>query len=282
MSNNIMFVPGKEFYFYSYEEKCVYPFKINLFSRIIRIICRITHISIPLICLSKNILSVNKIIITDNTFSISLIKTLMNYKSQEDLILYYLNNINENNKYMMKYFKIIYTFDSEDAKKFNIKYKHTPFSDKIKLNNSIVIYDTLFLGRAKERITEIENLKHTFDKFGIKNKFLVLDTENKELKLNSFINYREYIDLISQTRCLIEINQKNQVGCSLRFMESLFFQKKLITNNRNIINDYYYDYNNVYILGYDDRNIIDFIHLPYNDNNTNLSPLFFENWIEEF
>lgn len=57
----------------------------------------------------------------------------------------------------------------------------------------------------------------------------------------------------------MDIVQKGQVGLTLRIMEALFYNKNVITNNRSIQDMKIYDKNNIYILGLDDRDLVEFI-----------------------
>lgn len=280
--NNLLCVRNKEVYFYPVEENCLYPIENNLLSRAFLKLCHVSKKAIPDLFIKEEVYNFDKIIITDSAFTISLYKALIKKKRKKDLVLYYMNNIDKTNEYMMDYFEEIYSFDLEDAQKYSIHFKHTPYSKNIKYHQAEITYDTLFLGRAKDRIEEIIRLKDFLDSKQLKNKFLVLDADRKDIKLNAFLSYEKYLDLVARSKCLIEINKKNQAGCSLRFMEAIFLKKKLITNNIFVSNDLYFDKNNVYILGHDNRDIINFINSPYVDNNINLDELTFTNWIKGF
>ena len=193
-----------------------------------------------------------------------------------------MNTVDEKTKSIFQYFDSIYTFDFFDAKKYNIKYKHTPYSSKIKLKNNTIIYDTLFLGRAKNRIDTIVKIKTFLDTLGLNNKFLVLGTKIHDISINYFLGYPEYLDLVSKSKCIIEINKENQSGCSLRLLESIFLEKKLLTNNKSVIFDPYYNSENIYIFENDNRNLKDFITSPYEKCDKDINKLCFESWIKEF
>ena len=62
------------------------------------------------------------------------------------------------------------------------------------------------------------------------------------------LSYNEVLDEIKQYKCLLELTKKDQCGLTVRTLESLFYNRKLITNNKNIINFSFYDQNNIYIL----------------------------------
>ena len=65
-------------------------------------------------------------------------------------------------------------------------------------------------------------------------------------------------------------------------LESLFFEKKLITNNLGVYKDDYYNSNNIFVWGSDDINrIADFIDSPYIADK-DLTQLMFQNWVKSF
>ena len=78
--------------------------------------------------------------------------------------------------------------------------------------------------------------------------------------------------------------QDDQTGLSLRPFESIFFNKKLITNNSNIKNYDFYRKENIFILNYDDISMLksfvdsDYLELPKNiiDNYD------FQSWSNRF
>ncbi len=288
MKNDTAFIVlDKSMYFYDKEEKCIQPLNICKNSKIIYPICKKINKQIPARFVNKDLLKMNKLVFTDSAFSLSLFKLVSKMKEKENLYLYFMNIINSQNEHYMKYFmkKNIFTFDYLDALKYGINYKHTPYSRKgINFANEKIIYDTVFLGRMKNREESIVNIKNELDKLGLNNRFMVLGAKDNSIKIDKLVNYNEYLRILNQSKCIVEINIASQSGCSLRFMESLFLQKKIITTNKNIVNDPYYSKNNVFIWGVDDKKELKkFLSLPYNVNYTvNLKDLYFDNWIESF
>ena len=62
------------------------------------------------------------------------------------------------------------------------------------------------------------------------------------------MGYSEVLTHISHSRCILEILQQGQEGHSLRALEALFMNKKLITNNHNIKDADFYKRSNVLII----------------------------------
>ena len=90
--------------------------------------------------------------------------------------------------------------------------------------------------------------------------------------------------MISQTKALLDYNAYNQKGLSLRVMESLFFEKKLITTNKNVKNYGFYNKNNIFIIGEDKwQNLEEFINSEYEKINPEIIDYFdFKQWIKRF
>ena len=64
--------------------------------------------------------------------------------------------------------------------------------------------------------------------------------------------YQEVKKYILRSKSILEINKDNQSGFTLRALESLFYQTKLITNNSGIVESDFYNKTNVFILDKDD------------------------------
>ena len=69
---------------------------------------------------------------------------------------------------------------------------------------------------------------------------------------------------------------------TLRPLEALQFKKKLVTDNKNIINYPFYRKENIFILGTDDIDqLYDFINSPYVDIGEDIIRYYhFENWLQ--
>ena len=90
--------------------------------------------------------------------------------------------------------------------------------------------------------------------------------------------------MINRSNCILEILQKGQDGMTLRTLEALFMNKKLMTTNRKIKEYDFYDPANVYIIGGDEqRTVKEFIYTPQvyiQDDITNAYDI--THWIKKF
>lgn len=185
-------------------------------------------------------------------------KCISNYIKKKNknckIIMYFWNIIEEHKEYMEilkdKNIDEFWTFDKNDAKKYDMNYNPQFYSDKIKIDKSDIQYDFLFLGRAKDRKKELLELEEILKEKGFSTNFKIIENEK------DYISYDEYLKLVSQSKCIIDYNQNRQIGLSLRPMEALFFNKKLITNNKDIKNYDFYSENNIFILDKEIKNDI--------------------------
>lgn len=171
-----------------------------------------------------------------------------------------------------------YTFDENDSKKYNLKFNSTFFSKKLKLPVEKCENDIFFIGREKDRKDKILYLKNKLDKLNIKTNFIIVNDET------SYIDYKKVLSFISKSKAILDFNAYNQNGLSLRVMESIFFEKKLITTNKNIINYNFYNQNNIFIIGKDNLDKLkDFLNSEYVKIDNSIVEYYdFENWIKRF
>ena len=72
--------------------------------------------------------------------------------------------------------------------------------------------------------------------------------------------YKQVIERVKDADVLLDYTIKPSTGLSLRCMESLFFGKKLITNNKTILKADFYNPLNIYVLGEDERDLRQFLN----------------------
>ncbi|MDQ2720964.1 MAG: hypothetical protein M3Z26_14550 [Bacteroidota bacterium] len=178
-----------------------------------------------------------------------------------------------------------WTFDEADCKNYNLKYNSTYYFNSISLNSQNVVYDVFFIGQNKRRIDELLFLKSQLENFSLKVYFNIVADEklfyNKKV-FSMRLSYSEVLNYISKSKSILELVQQNQSGLTLRSMEALFFNKKLITNNSSIKKYDLYCKENIFIIGEDDINgIQQFINTPYKILNKSIIDQYdFKNWLQ--
>lgn len=153
----------------------------------------------------------------------------------------------------------IYTFDPHDSNKYNIRLCNQFMRMHIGNSNEMIStceWDFYFLGSDKNRKDEILNIKRDLSRFKLNFKVV----ENK----SDIIKYSDNVKNVMLSKCIVEITQQHQAGMTLRALEALTYNKKLLTNNKWIRAADFYNPNNIFIIGEDNIEDIDtFMHLPY-------------------
>ena len=153
------------------------------------------------------------------------------------------------------------TFDSEDARKFNLNHLNTFYNmnvDHFSCDDQEIRYDFYFLGVPKDRGDIIKQIQDSLSSYN--NLFVV------PLQPSQYITYSENIRNIKAARCLIDITQRQQYDITLRPLEAIAYKRKLITNNINIQKYPFYSHNNIFIWGVDAlEHLEEFLESPYED-----------------
>ena len=171
-----------------------------------------------------------------------------------------------------------YTYDEDEAKKYHFKLTSTFYTKGLQLPDNKPEYDVLFLGRAKDREKDILEIENKIKKQKVKTNFKIIKDEK------DYIDYYDYLELLSKSKAVLDYNAYEQNSLSLRVMESLFYKKKLITSNKTIKKQKFYNKNNIFIIGIDKwEKLNDFINSDYEEIDQEIIDYYdFEEWIKRF
>jgi len=162
-----------------------------------------------------------------------------------------------------------WSFDKMDCKAYTMKYNSTYYFNGIRSKPDDIKYDIMFVGQDKGRLERLISLKENFELLGLTFYLHVTRDRLRTGRKNKHfygdrLNYGQVLNIISQSKSILDFTQDNQTGLTLRVMESLFFQKKLVTNNTDIRDYNFYRKENIFIMGLDrDRDILEFLKTPY-------------------
>lgn len=222
----------------------------------------------------------NKIILFDTGYSDVVTKYIKKHNSNCIIYLWYWNSIND---YSIRYLKDknvdkFYSYNKADCKKYNLNYNSQLYNSKIKLKKCLVTNDILFIGANKGRKKLILKYDNIFKNKDLRTNIIITETKK------DYISYDKYLELLSKSNCILDITDNNINGLTLRCLESLFLEKKLITNNKNIANYDFYDSDNIFILEKDNIDSIkNFITKPYKKiDNKIINYYNYIQWLERF
>lgn len=159
-----------------------------------------------------------------------------------------------------------YSFDPDDCLKFGIPFNSTFYFNNISLPKSEISNDILFVGLDKGRKDKLNKFEADINNRSISSIIYIVGNRNKFGKYsgNQPIEYIDYLKLISKSKVLLDLVQENQSGLTLRCMESIFFEKKLITNDISIVNQPFYHRENIFVIGLDDLSYLPkFVNQPF-------------------
>jgi hypothetical protein len=160
---------------------------------------------------------------------------------------------------IMPFFNKIYSFDTEDCRKHNLElltnfYYYEP--------EPVVVENTLFcISHLEKRRYELFNRMGKYLKENNINFRFMTRQSVEKLKspyieyMKESIAYPEMLKLLNHYAVILDIAKPNQAGLSFRIFESLGMNKKIITNNRAVMEYDFYNPNNILVIDFENINI---------------------------
>lgn len=177
-----------------------------------------------------------------------------------------------NNKHPEKIISLFdrkFSFDPDDALKYNLNFRPLFFLDyykKIKGSNTEKKYDLVFLGTAHSDRYKISNEVYnscvdkglnTFFYYYLPSRIVYylkrkLDKTFQQFDVNKLsfksLSTNEILQYYDQSNVILDINHPSQTGLTLRVFEAIGAGKKLITTNKEIKKYSFYNPANIYII----------------------------------
>ena len=174
-------------------------------------------------------------------------------------------NNKKNHIDLLPLFDAKFTFDSNDAKKYDLTLRPLFYINLYNAQKRKDIFDLLFVGTAhSDRYIFVQKIKSLLPNNLKFKTFFYLDGKllyfGKRMAEKSFrlvpyyeitfksLSHKENAALVHQSKAILDINHPRQTGLTMRTFETLGAQKKLITTNASILNYDFYDKNNVLII----------------------------------
>lgn len=211
------------------------------------------------------------IIVFDAVYLIPAVAHATDYKSK--IVLWMWNTIEDYDVKRIniaKEFANIWTFDKADAEKYNLHF-HEQFyfyqkNNDIKNTNKSVF----FVGADKNRMSYVTSLSYEFSKIRFKSDFYVLPdwdkkyVENEQVFLiKDRLGYYDVLEKVKKCSAVLDLVKEGQVGLTVRALEAVFYNKKLITNNVLLKSTDLYDYGNIYVIGHEKESMECFLNKAF-------------------
>ena len=191
----------------------------------------------------------------------------------------------------------VWSYSPADCEKYGLKYNTQFFFDNLIPENKEELtrkkrsdegLKALFIGREKKRRSDIlQHIISELEKNGVEVSSYISKSDRvgfrKYILNEKLIPYKEVLKKTEKTDILIDCYGREDAGCSLRVMESLFFEKKLVTNNLSLAYYDFYDSHNIYIMGKEERSLKEFLSEPYVPVSRDIRDRYrFSSWVERF
>ena len=160
-------------------------------------------------------------------------------------------------KERLAFFDLIYSFDRKDCERYGFEYYPTIYSSAHIAEKAEIAYDAFFVGTEKgNRHIILKTIYSTITEAGGKAEIYLSGSIKDSDKItgiqyNKWLSYKSVIEKVLSANCIIDIvDTEVQNGLTLRAMEAICYNKKLLSNNPAVKELKYYDTG--YILYLDD------------------------------
>lgn len=219
------------------------------------------------------------VVFFDSDVTFAVLKWMKKHYKNKRIILYYRNNIKSVEKRIqpraLRKLNIeLWSYNVKNCFEYNMSYNPQVLPRQFfeKAPDNEIVYDIVFLGYAKKRGRDIELLQRKFQMANLVTFFYVPDMPqliDNKCTTNGKLEYSEYIQIISKSKAILDLVSETNYGLTLRPIEAIFAEKKIITNYANIVDYDLYDKSNIFILNENLllNNLIDFLSTPYKKIN---------------
>lgn len=185
-----------------------------------------------------------------------------------------------------------WSYSREDCRKYGLQFNTTFYFDDLAQEAASApqpcneVPHVLFVGREKGRKPFLDQIGQLLREVNAVPDFHIMrnrEWTDRTPGREHTMSYDQVAARIRQADVLLDYTMNPTDGISLRAMESLFWQKKLITNNHSIYEYDFYRRENIYVVGEDERSLSDFLRVPYQPVDTAVRQQYLlSSWLKRF
>ena len=147
-------------------------------------------------------------------------------------------------------FDRLLTIDPSDAKTFGMVLCNTPYSvNKIQQEKHDIDNQVYYCGSDSGRMYLLYRFWLEAKKRGIAveynlsfaDRFIDFFENDDKISFAKFFPYDEVVERVLKSKCILDITQVDQSALTVRPYEAVVYNKKLLTNNKSILNFKYYN-----------------------------------------
>lgn len=176
------------------------------------------------------------------SYDSQLLRNIAQKATNSKLYFYSWNIAKDESKFEITYNAVknsgfqFYSYDRGECEKYGLKFNTIMYDRTLTLQTAHEQYDTLFLGYLKDRKEDILSLYDMFTSAGLTPRFVIVSKGERKEKFpfeyrDDYVGYYDYLKMVGTSRAILDIAQQKQDGYSMRVMEAIFFNKKLVTTN---------------------------------------------------
>lgn len=238
------------------------------------------------------------IILFDNSLCRYSPKSIRDFKNEHKnvvIVLFMDNAMHKKERLIKEHLDnvdLVYTNNKYDADKYGFRYVFNiipTVSIDEKGKNDI---DVFFVGNAYDRIEKIHAVYDRLEELGLRVKMYVsgvhskYKSKRKNIIYNQSLPYHEVINYYNRSICLLEVVGEKPTMLTMRMMEALSRNKKLITNHPFIIEQEFYDPRFILLFDNPKDITLDFFkentEVKYNFDNKYTPELFLQRIIDDY
>lgn len=217
----------------------------------------------------------------------SVLKWLAKRYCNSRLIFYYWNPVftSISPKKVPEAFEL-WSYSPSDCKRYNMKYNPTFYFKSFERMPVPKKRDVVFVGKNKGRFENLKKIENILDDCHLTSLFYITASHPrlKQRKYKKFISYDNVLNMVNESTAILDYYVDPWAGLSLRVMESMFFEKKIITNSKMIKKYDFYRPENIFVLENDNsQDLKEFIKKPFVGVGLDIKKRYlFENWMTRF
>lgn len=154
-------------------------------------------------------------------------------------------------KKTLHFFDTIFSYDKKDVEKYNFIFL-TNYIYDVTVKESKEKQLVFNISSFDKRFVFLELMANYLERRNITFLFMVRkgleSTQGKFTFIKNYLSISEVKKHILESKILLDVQRENQQGLSFRIFEALGYQKKIITNNIDIVNYDFYNKNNIWVV----------------------------------
>ena len=214
------------------------------------------------------------VIVFDNRTTSAYLNWLLKQYPDRRIILWLWNKISDPDRFSGADPSVeIWSYHPDDCRRYGLRYNPQFFFDSLcrfrQDDTPSADGTALFIGRKKHRTHLLHLLTPVLREAGLTPDYSVISRINCRLSSNSadsFIPYAQTVERAAGASVILDLTDHKRTGPSLRVMESLFLDKKLITNNALVGELDFYNSSNILVLDHSEPvadTIRKFLSIPF-------------------